>query len=91
METDLDKELRQMQNEKKMFENEANLDKARFVLHLRETLGQEMLADLAEMEKELPNSGGLAGLFAGENDLDEFYELTKEDFSRFVKFCIFID
>ena len=52
METDLDKELRQMQNEKKMFENEANLDKARFVLHLRETLGQEMLADLAEMEKE---------------------------------------
>lgn len=55
METDLDKELRQMQNEKKMFENEANLDKARFVLHLRETLGQEMLADLAEMEKEQNN------------------------------------
>ena len=55
METDLDKELRQMQNEKKMFENEANLDKARLVLHLRETLGQEMLADLAEMEKEQNN------------------------------------
>jgi hypothetical protein len=55
METDIDKELRQMQNEKKMFENEANLDKARFVLHLRETLGQEMLADLAEMEKEQNN------------------------------------
>ena len=55
METDLDKELRQMQNEKKMFENEANLDKARFVLHLRETLGPEMLADLAEMEKEQNN------------------------------------
>ena len=55
METDIDKELRQMQNEKKMFENEANLDKVRFVLHLRETLGQEMLADLAEMEKEQNN------------------------------------
>lgn len=55
METDLDKELRQMQNEKKMLENEANLDKARFVLHLRETLGQEMLADLAEMEKKQNN------------------------------------
>ena len=55
METDIDKELRQMQNEKKMFENEANLDKARFVLHLRKTLGQEMLADLAEMEKEQNN------------------------------------
>ena len=27
---------------------------------------------LAEMAKALPNSGGLAGLFAGENDMDDF-------------------
>ena len=33
---------------------------------------------LAEMAKELPNSGGLAGLFAGENDLDEFGAMLPE-------------